>query len=508
MLKEKHVVIVGTGASGMLTAIQVARQSKEKLTLSMVEKEPGVRGGGLTFGMDTSGDEHRINIKTKYLSAFPDKPNDFLDWLQTADRSHWPEAHRDLVFDERAGVPRKLYGIYLTERLQELATLSEGRITVNKVDGQAVSVDESPECVSVRLHNGREIQGTHAVLATGYLAPRQAPFMTDALRQDTRFVFDQWTPQSRERIHGFGKDANVLVLGTGLSAYDVIVSLRSQGHTGKITLMSRNGNTYPYNADEWNAPKLDPIPKPPFVEEATDRTSLIAGITRDFNALREKGYTAKQIINSWERYTPEVAANLGDPALVASLLNEYGSLIASQRISVNEDIQKIVDAAERDGKIEFVTGNIHSIVPMKDGLWANFTPSGQNDPDARKFDYVVNAIGQEVDVNKANDPLWDNLMDKEAVAPHFTNLGVRCDDTGRPLDTAGNPAHRIYMVGIMRAGESTVTGRGVGVGAVNIPTIKDQAGEIAEHILSRVIGLHTARAASEGDVPWRNVACR
>lgn len=491
MRDGKHIIIAGTGASGMLSAIELARQARGPLTLIMVEKNQGVRGGGLTFGMETSGDEHRINIKTKYLSAFPEKPQDFLDWLQdpTTDRSKWPEAHRDLQFDERTGVPRKLYSLYLTQRLNEVTAATEGRVTIQPITGQVVSIEESANCVTAHLHDSRSIRASQAVLATGYLATRQDSFMTDPLTQDKRFILDQWAPDARARLQQLDPAANVLVLGTGLSAYDAIVSLRAKGHKGKITLMSRGGHIYPYNPGEWTTPKVKPLERPAFLDHVTDRTSLIEGLRTEFTSMREKGYTAKHIIDSWEKYVPEVVEKIGDPAVIASLLKEYSSLIASQRISVNEDIWKTIDAAMQDGQVEFVKGNVHSIVPTKEGLWTSYTPSGSDERESLKFDCVINAIGQEIDLNKANDPLWDDMLHKGKAQPHYTNLGVQCDALGRPMGVEGKPSERIYMVCIMRTGESTVGGRGLGVGAVNIPTIKAQAHEIAEHILSRRIDM-------------------
>lgn len=48
------------------------------------------------------------------------------------------------------------------------------------------------------------------------------------------------------------KDASVLIVGTGLSMADVVVSLARHGHEGKVTAISRRG-IIPKSHDTGNA---------------------------------------------------------------------------------------------------------------------------------------------------------------------------------------------------------------------------------------------------------------
>ena len=48
-------------------------------------------------------------------------------------------------------------------------------------------------------------------------------------------------PWERDKIAGIAKDADVLIVGTGLTMGDVVVTLREQGHRGRVTAISRHG---------------------------------------------------------------------------------------------------------------------------------------------------------------------------------------------------------------------------------------------------------------------------
>src|SRR5580658_10366986 len=100
------ISIIGGGFSGIITAVNLARHSKLPLDLTIINQHrPTARG--MAYG--TRRMEHLLNVAARNMSAFPDLPDHFLQWLRT--RSEY-DTVPDIELRERF-IPRMIYGDYL-----------------------------------------------------------------------------------------------------------------------------------------------------------------------------------------------------------------------------------------------------------------------------------------------------------------------------------------------------------------------------------------------------------
>ena len=74
----EHIAIIGGGFSGTMTAVNLARLSTRPLRIYVVNSGHPA-GRGVAYG--TKRAEHLLNVAARNMSAFPDHPNHFLDWL-------------------------------------------------------------------------------------------------------------------------------------------------------------------------------------------------------------------------------------------------------------------------------------------------------------------------------------------------------------------------------------------------------------------------------------------
>ena len=72
----RQVAIIGGGFSGTLQAINLLRHDGPGAIL--IERAPQA-GRGLAYGAALPG--HVLNVRAANMSAFPDRPDDFADWL-------------------------------------------------------------------------------------------------------------------------------------------------------------------------------------------------------------------------------------------------------------------------------------------------------------------------------------------------------------------------------------------------------------------------------------------
>lgn len=234
-----HTAIIGGGASGVLTAAQFHRQQPD-LSVALIDSTGSWRG--LAYG--TPHDCHLLNVPAGNMSAFPDLPEHFFYWLRQRD----PWAARTTF------APRKLYGDYLNHVLDE-ACRAPSR--VERITGTAVAVERRDGGWEVRLEDGRRVAAKSVVLALGNRPPGELPFAKHL--SGRRYVADPWVAGAlgepsaiSDRVPSGAPGATrheevlrghqpVLLIGTGLTAIDVVLALKANGHTGPIHCISRRG---------------------------------------------------------------------------------------------------------------------------------------------------------------------------------------------------------------------------------------------------------------------------
>ena len=99
----KTIGIIGGGFSGTLTAVNLARFSDQPLKVVIVNtKRPFGRGTAYS----TRCKSHLLNVAARNMSAFPDPPSHFVDWLRT-------RTEFNLLSDQELReifAPRQVYG--------------------------------------------------------------------------------------------------------------------------------------------------------------------------------------------------------------------------------------------------------------------------------------------------------------------------------------------------------------------------------------------------------------
>jgi uncharacterized NAD(P)/FAD-binding protein YdhS len=100
------VAIIGGGFSGTMTAVNLARFADQPLRVVVIN---GRRPFGRGTAYGTNRSEHLLNVAARNMSAFPDHPEHFVEWLRTrSEFDEVPEAELREMF-----VPRRIYGDYI-----------------------------------------------------------------------------------------------------------------------------------------------------------------------------------------------------------------------------------------------------------------------------------------------------------------------------------------------------------------------------------------------------------
>jgi uncharacterized NAD(P)/FAD-binding protein YdhS len=217
------VAVVGAGAAGTCLVTALLRRDSIGSVLWLT----GDDSVGVAY--TSRFDSHLLNVPVARMSAFADQPNHFYDWLT----DHRPDSR----YTASDFVPRRLYGSYLLHLRG--AAKRDGRVSC--VPTSLLNIEAAPLESSgawrLRTSDGQSCVARRVALATGL-----PQFPSDRSDADS-LIRDPWHWLTERTSDGLLPTLNdgVLILGSGLTAMDVIVGLRDLGFAGRIRVKSRSG---------------------------------------------------------------------------------------------------------------------------------------------------------------------------------------------------------------------------------------------------------------------------
>ncbi|MGB3392511.1 MAG: FAD/NAD(P)-binding protein, partial [Stenotrophomonas sp.] len=220
------IAIIGGGAAGTLAAIGVLRAATTALRVVIIEPHLPL-GRGVAYA--TRHPEHLLNVPAGKMSGFPDRPDDFLDYL--VEREAFPQLQRDAL--ARAFVPRLHYAGYLRQRLQQAVDASPAQLDVR--GGRVEALDRQADGIVLQLDSGPPLLAAGVALCSGN-ALRPLPARGASAVPPEKRV-EAW---DFDAVRGIATHADVAIVGSGLSMADSVVSLAAAGHEGHVHVLSRH----------------------------------------------------------------------------------------------------------------------------------------------------------------------------------------------------------------------------------------------------------------------------
>jgi len=233
-IRHADILIVGGGLSGTMLAAQLLRLPGKRSVLVI---EPRAElGRGEAYSAVELG--HTLNGNAARMSVDPDNADDLTQWLtEFIAAGGWPESDEQHVPVSELFPPRGLFGIYVQQRLaqaQAVGTLNGS--TVGHIRAEVVDLQTLDDSVRLTLSDGQRLQGAYAVLATGMFPAARTP-QTESSGLNAA-ALDPWDVAAMRQLD---PQSTVLIIGSGLTMVDAVVSLEQAGHRGPIEVFSRHG---------------------------------------------------------------------------------------------------------------------------------------------------------------------------------------------------------------------------------------------------------------------------
>jgi uncharacterized NAD(P)/FAD-binding protein YdhS len=436
----EHVAIIGAGFSGTLQAINLIRHDGPRATL--IERAP-VAGTGLAYG--AAHPSHLLNVRAANMSAFPDDPGHLVRWLEA----------RGVADAAASFVPRRVYGEYLREMLNQTLAAHPDRLRLIRAEVQDVTFDSSG--ATLQLSDG-SLHADAAVLAVGNLPPHDPPGLDAAALSADRYKGDPWDPSVPE---GLRDTDTVLVIGTGLTMVDVALLLEARGFGGRIVAVSRRG--------------LLPLPHAPGQDwqKISERPrSQASALVRAVRARADQvGW--RNAVDELRPFTQPIWANASEEER-ARFLRHLRPWWDVHRHRLAPEVHARLQALIDRGQLEVLAARTLGFAEGPDGVTVPLRPRGSDTVRSITAQRIVNCTGPLGDLNRTREPLLQRLAERGVIRPDAAHIGIDVDNQGQTIAADGRANANLYALGPMT--------RGAFWEIVAVPDIRTQTWNVARRL--------------------------
>ncbi|CAM3384784.1 pyridine nucleotide-disulfide oxidoreductase [Pseudomonas floridensis] len=429
------ILIIGGGLSGTMLAVQLLRRPGARRILIVETREE--LGRGEAYSATEPG--HTLNGNAARMSADADDADDLTRWLtQYLATGGWPEAAGQRVPVAELFPPRGVFGLYVQQRLREAQSVGAAQgSTVEHVCAEAVDIQTQAEGVQVTLADGRTLHGHVAVLATGmYAASRTPQRESNGLNAA---ALDPWDVAAMRQLD---PQARVLIIGSGLTMVDAVVSLEQSGHRGPIQVYSRHG-------------LLPHVRRQP--PEWPDFLSQDPGIRSTRQLVRKVREQCELAIESgidWQAPLDTVRANIG------RLWNQATDLQRRQFVRhvrpwweshhhrSPPPSAALLARLVKEGRLTLRAASLQGVAPLPSGqVQISLRYRGEEQPSRITGDALINSTGIEYDWRRVDRSLPRQLLARGLIKPGPLALGIAADPGGAVMDAQGHCSSRLFAMG-------------------------------------------------------------
>jgi uncharacterized NAD(P)/FAD-binding protein YdhS len=429
-----HIAIIGGGFSGAACALHLLRDHPDlPLTLTIIEPRTTL-GAGLAYSAPSS--VHRINVAAARMSVLPEDPMHFHTWLR--DQGDPARDPASAMPDGRLYPARLVFGRYVDHMLRAQVAISQ-RADFRHLTDQAVSMDSAQTSFRIVMAADPALLADAVVLAVSHSAP-DTPSL---LRGLPSLLPDPWDIAALAAIP---PDARVLVIGTGLTASDVMAFLLAAGHRGQIDAVSRHGLLPRPRTDLPVQAEGDFTTQP----EAS-ATALLRRVRRAVATAREAGRPWENIIDALRQQSGAAWGTL-DWTERRRLLRHLRTIWDVHRFQSAPQIDAALAGAQQSGALRIHAGHLLAVQHTPSGTDVTLRVRGANVTETVQADVVINCTGPGHRSVTASHPVLRQLAERGDLLPDPAQLGIWVDGESRVLRADGTAWRNLFVAGPLARG--------------------------------------------------------
>ncbi len=427
----KHVAIIGGGAAAAAVVGEILRHPRAGQLAIHWFAGHCMQGRGIAYA--TTSCRHVLNVRAAAMGLFADDGGAFYRDIAAREPNVRPTDF----------LPRAWFGDYVERTLTGLVEAARAR--GQRVDIRstvAVAVREAAQGFVVEAEDGSRTRVDEAVLALGALPPTALPEVGTRALDSGHHVVDAWQPALRATA-----PRRIVVIGTGLTAVDVILEAVHDWPEAQITAVSRHGHLPGAHLAE---------PGEPYEHQAELIEDLLAEprVARWTRALREaaaeEGADWRAVVDGLRPATVGLWQALPE-AERRRFLRHLRSFWEIARHRLPTPTATFIESLRAEGRLDILAARIERV--DGDGpLCIDIVERGSGARRQLEADLVVQATGPRLDAATTRDPLVRQLLADGLVRADTVGLGLACDSDGHLHDARGQRNPRLHVLGALMRG--------------------------------------------------------
>ncbi|WP_322847307.1 FAD/NAD(P)-binding protein [Pseudomonas sp. B33.4] len=433
--RGESILIIGGGLSGTMLTVQLLRLPGHRKIL-LIEPRAEL-GRGEAYSAVELG--HTLNGNAARMSVDPDNPDDLTQWLtEHIAGGGWPESAEQDVPVSELFPPRGLFGVYVQQRLAEARRVgAQNGSSVEHICAEVVDLQAEADSVQLKLSDGQSLRGSRAVLATGMFPAARTP--QKASSGLNAAALDPWDVAAMRQLD---PQSTVMIIGSGLTMVDAVVSLEQAGHRGLIEVFSRHG-------------LLPHVRRQPPV--------WIDFLGSDYS-LR----TPRQLLRELRRQCRDAMAQGIDWQAPLDTVRVHIARLWSQATDVQRRqfvrhvrpwweshhhrspplSAKLVERLHKEGRLRIQAASFKGLEPSAErDVSIRIRRRGESETCVVQGAALINSSGIEYDWRRVARPLPQQLLARGLVQPGPLALGIAATVDGAVLDAEGVAAGRLFAMG-------------------------------------------------------------
>ncbi len=429
----RSIVIVGGGFCGTVLAVNLLRRPPPGQTRILLVEQGDEIGRGLAY--QVGPDQHLLNVPAGRMSADSADPNQFVRFAQGRKSG---VAAGDFL-------PRPLYGEYLQDLLKSAERDAPQRVELETIRGRVCGIHRIGGAGSflVYVADHGSLRADNVVLASGD-PPPVCPSFARKVQHHPGYTDDPYRAGTLR-----GGERTLVVIGSGLTAADTIITAASLRPGTTIHAISRHGLLPAIQRDStFNGDDLDISS---ILEQAAPLTAR-----RLLEGLRSLAQTAKVLGGDWR--DAMTTARYAAPRLWQQLpLIERRRFLRHARTywDVHRHRLPPVTAARLGtlralNQLHFHAGRILEVENEGQSLRVRWRPRGTETNSLLLADRVANCTGADRRLEHSHDPLLRSLLSAGLAVADPLGIGLRTGRHGALLGREGRDCGSgLYYLGPM-----------------------------------------------------------
>ncbi|MBA9075699.1 putative NAD(P)/FAD-binding protein YdhS [Rufibacter quisquiliarum] len=435
-MEQLRIAIIGGGLSGTLTAIHLLQAAREATTVYLLEKDEQKWCRGVAYSSRLPFQP--LNVPASRMTLFLDKPNDFLDWLR-AHQHRFPQELPHPVTGEDF-IPRHIFGEYVEHSLQAAEANARPGVQFIRLTAEVVSVSQvtGDSGFLVALNDSSTLQVQKVVLGLGNLAPAPVPILNTRFYRSSHYVDSPWSNNLPETLP---KDASLLLVGSSLTMVDLVGSLLAQGHEGQVHVVSRHGLLPQPHAVDAPAYTLRHLPQQPLTPLAA-----LQYVREEIRLAAHAGNPWQSVIDALRDHVPVVWQNFTLPQKKQFLrrLKPYWE-VHRHRMPLTSHL--VLEQLQQNGQLHRLAAHVLDMQPQDGKAVVTLRERGKIAPTQLVVDKVINCTGPLGDYLKSKEPLLQQLLQQNLIAPDPLHLGLAATIDGTVLNAQGERVEHLFTLG-------------------------------------------------------------